>query len=39
MLYGDMVCPGSRDEKAIRILQKKHRVSEEVLGDAPKEWL
>jgi SNF2 family DNA or RNA helicase len=38
-LYGDMVCAGTRDERAIEILQKKHRVSEQILGDAPKEWL
>lgn len=38
-LYGDMVARGTRDEAAIRILQRKHRVSEQVLGDAPKEWL
>lgn len=39
VLYGDMICRGTRDENAIRILQRKHRMSETVLGDAPKEWL
>lgn len=38
-LYGDMVCAGTRDAEAIRILQRKHRMSESVLGDVPKEWL
>lgn len=38
-LYGDMVCPGTRDERAIHIMQRKHRTSEAILGDAPTEWL
>lgn len=38
-LYGDMVCKGTRDARAIEILQKKHKTSEQVLGDVPTEWL
>lgn len=38
-LYGDMVCRSTRDERAIEILQKKHKTSETILGDVPTEWL
>lgn len=38
-LYGDMVCRGTRDERAIELLQKKHKMSQEILGDVPTEWL
>lgn len=37
--YYDLVCPGTRDEDAIRALVAKMEVASAILGDKVKEWM
>lgn len=39
VLYVDLMCPGTPDEKIVRGYRKKQSISEKVLGDNPKDWL
>lgn len=39
VLYGDMVCPNTRDEHAISALVAKLEVANAILGDKTKEWI
>jgi len=37
--YCDLICPGTRDERAIEALVRKAGVAQVILGDKVKEWL
>lgn len=39
VLYIDMMCPGTPDEKIVKAYRKKQSISEKVLGDNPRSWL
>lgn len=37
--YLDLICPGTPDEKIVKAYRKKQAVSEDVLGDSPRNWI
>lgn len=39
VLYIDLMCPGTPDEKVVKAYRKKQSISEQVLGDDPRSWL
>lgn len=39
VLYIDLMCPGTPDEKIVKAYRKKQSISEKVLGDDPRSWL
>lgn len=39
VLYVDLMCPGTIDQKIVRAYRKKQGMSEQVLGDNPRDWI
>ena len=39
VMYTDIMCPGTPDEKIVKAYRKKQSTSEKVLGDDPRNWL
>lgn len=39
VLYIDIICPGTPDEKIVEAYRKKQTFSDRVMGDNPKDWL
>jgi len=39
VLYIDLMCPGTPDEKIVKAYRKKQSISEKVLGDNPRDWI
>ncbi len=37
--YIDLVCPGTPDERIVKAYRKKQALSEQVMGDNPRNWL
>lgn len=39
VLYNDIICPGTPDEKIVKAYRSKQSLSEQVLRDNPRNWL
>lgn len=39
VMYIDLYCPGTPDEKIVKAYRKKQSISEKVLGDNPRNWI
>lgn len=37
--YNDIICPGTPDEKIVKAYRAKQTLSEQVLGDNPRDWI
>lgn len=37
--YNDIICPGTPDEKIVKAYRTKQSISEQVLGDNPRDWI